>query len=88
MFVWVYACMPKRTTVVFDDEVYEMLVLESIRRYGSTKGISKVLNELLKEKLGARNELLELLYSEKEFHVDEEEFNVFRKKLSRGAETR
>jgi predicted CopG family antitoxin len=41
--------MPKRTTVILDDDIYEKLVRESIRRYGTTRALSRVLNELLRE---------------------------------------
>ena len=42
-----------RTSVYIEDELYKKLVEESIRRYGSTKHISKILNEklMLAEKL-------------------------------------
>lgn len=50
--------MSKRTTVLLEDPVYEKLVKESIRRYGTTRALSKVLNELLRESLSAKHELL------------------------------
>ena len=42
-----------RTSVYIEDRLYRKLVEESVKRYGSTKHISKVLNEklLLAEKL-------------------------------------
>ena len=80
--------MPKRTTVILDDDVYEKLVRESIRRYGSTRALSRVLNELLRESLSARYELVKLLYSEKIAGVSGEEFERFRRELSRGFEDR
>lgn len=82
------ACMPRRTTVVLDDDVYEMLVQESIRRYGTARALSKVLNELLREKLGAVEELLQLIYSEKLVHVDQDEVEELRRELSKRFEER
>ncbi len=75
--------MPKRTTVILDDDVYEKLVRESIRRYGTTRALSKVLNELLRESLNGREELIELLYSEKIASISEEDFYKFRRELSK-----
>jgi len=80
--------MPKRTTVILDDDVYEKLVKESIRRYGSVKAISKVLNELLRESFSSRNELIELIYSEKIVSISTEEFEKFRREVSRRLEER
>ena len=80
--------MPKRTTIILDDDVYELLVMESVKRYGTTKAISRVLNELVRRQLNARKELLELIFSEKEIEVNEEEFEESRKELSLGAEKR
>ena len=47
-----------RTSVYIEDRLYKKLVEESISKYGSTKHISKVLNEklLLAEKLKARQD--------------------------------
>ncbi len=80
--------MVKRTTILLEDEVYEKLVRESIRRYGSSKAISKVINELLKESLSARNELLELIYSDKVAAIAIEDFEAFRRELSKRIESR
>ncbi len=80
--------MPKRTTVILDDDVYEKLVRESIKRYGTTRALSKVLNELLRESLNAKHELLQLIYSEKITEVSTEEFEKFRRELSRRFEER
>jgi len=41
--------MPKRITVILDDDAYEALVRESVRRYGTARTLSQVLNELLRE---------------------------------------
>ncbi len=75
--------MPRRTTILLDEDVYELLVRESIRRYGTAKALSKVLNELVREALASRHELLELIRSEKIVNISEEEFNQFRRKLSK-----
>ncbi|RLG82011.1 MAG: hypothetical protein DRO40_08705 [Thermoprotei archaeon] len=75
--------MPKRTTVILDDDVYENLVRESIRRYGTTRAISKVLNEILRDSLSGRRELIRLIYSEKIAEVSIEEFSEFRRELSK-----
>ena len=75
--------MPKRTTVILDDDVYENLVRESIRRYGTTRAISKVLNEILRDSLSGRRELIRLIYSEKIAEVSIEEFNEFRRELGK-----
>jgi len=42
------APMPK-TTVLLDDELYRELVQESLEKYGSTRKLSRVLNEKLRE---------------------------------------
>ena len=75
--------MVKRTTILLDDDVYEILVRESIKRYGTTRALSKVLNELVREALSSKRELLELIYSEKIASVSEEEFSGFRRELSK-----
>ena len=75
--------MSRRTTVLLDDDVYERLVEESIRRYGTVRALSRVLNELLRESLSARYDLIKLIYSEKLVEVDEEEFEGFRRELSK-----
>ena len=75
--------MPRRTTILLDEDVYELLVKESIRRYGTARALSKVLNELVREALASRHELLELICSEKIVNISEEEFSQFRRKLSK-----
>ncbi|BES81850.1 hypothetical protein [Pyrodictium abyssi] len=80
--------MPRRTTVILEDDVYEKLVEESVKRYGTARAISRVLNELLREAFRARKELLELIYSEKLVYIDEEEFEETRRELSERLATR
>ena len=75
--------MPRRTTVILDDDVYERLVRERVRRYGTVRALSRVLNELLRESLGGGEELLQLIYSEKLAEVSQEELEEFRRQLSR-----
>jgi len=43
--------MPKRTTIILEDDIYKMLVEESIKRYGNVRSLSKVVNELLDKAL-------------------------------------
>ena len=74
--------MPRRTTVILEDDVYEKLVEESVKRNRTARAISRVLNELLREAFRARKELLELIYSEKLVYIDEEEFEETRRELS------
>ena len=80
--------MPKRTTVVLDDDIYEMLVRESIRRYGTTRALSKVLNELLRERANSMRELMQLIYSEKLVWIDQTEIEKLRRELSKRFEER
>jgi len=80
--------MPKRTTVILDDDVYEMLVRESIRRYGTTRALSKVLNELLRERANPMKELMQLIYSEKLVWINQAEVEKLRKELSKRFEER
>ena len=80
--------MPKRTTVLLDDDVYEMLVRESIRRYGTARALSKVLNELLRGEVNSMRELVQLIYSEKLVWVDQAEIEKLRKELSKRLEER
>lgn len=40
--------MTKRTSIILEDDFYEMLVRESIRRYGTVRAISRVIKDLLK----------------------------------------
>jgi len=78
--------MPKRTTVLLEESVYKRLVEESLKRYGTVKAISKVLNELLKDALKGKKEVMRLIYSEKVARTTAKEFEEFRRKLSRRLE--
>jgi len=79
--------MSKRTTLLLEDEVYERLVEESLRRYGTVRAVSRVLNELLKESFKGREEVIRLIYSEKIAKTTAKEFEEFREDLSRRLES-
>jgi hypothetical protein len=68
--------------VLLDEDIYERLVAESLRRYGTVKAMSKVLNEMLKESLKGKEEVIRLIYSEKVAKTTAKEFEKFREKLS------
>jgi hypothetical protein len=68
--------------VLLDEDIYERLVAESLRRYGTVKAVSKVLNEMLKESLKGKEEVIRLIYSEKVAKTTAKEFEKFREKLS------
>jgi hypothetical protein len=74
--------MPKRTTLVLEDKVYERLVRESLKRYGTARNISKVVNDMVEEKTGRREGIMDLIYSEKIAETSAREFEQFRRKLS------
>lgn len=82
LFICLYAYMP-RTTINLDDKVYELLVKESIKRYGTTKAISKVINELLKKELKGDAALKRLLEKKKVVKISNKEFEEFRRELSK-----
>ena len=77
--------MPKRTTIILDDDVYEILVKESMTRYGTMRALSRVLNELVKEAIRLRwlVKVKSILRSEKKIKINVEGFYEFRKKLSK-----
>ncbi len=78
--------MSKRTTILLDDDVYEKLVNESLRKYRTTKAMSKVANELLKRALRGQTKVLELISSKKIAKTSSREFESFRRELSRRLE--
>jgi uncharacterized protein (UPF0335 family) len=41
-----------KTTVILDDDLYKRLVEEAIERYGSTRTLSRLINEKLREARG------------------------------------
>ena len=79
--------MSKRTTVLLEDEIYEKLVEKSLAKYGTVKAISKVLNELLKESLQSKEDVLRLIYSEKTARTTAKEFEESRRELSERLES-
>jgi predicted CopG family antitoxin len=72
--------MPKRTTLVLDDAVYEKLVRESMKKYGNARNISKVVNDLVGGKKQRSADLMKLIYSKKVAKTTAREFEQFRKK--------
>jgi hypothetical protein len=43
-----------KTTINIEDELYEEIVRESIKKYGSTKNISRIINQRLKISRGRK----------------------------------
>ncbi|MCE4610393.1 MAG: hypothetical protein F7B17_00285 [Desulfurococcales archaeon] len=80
--------MPRRTTLILDDDVYEMLLRESIRRYGTSRALSRVANELLRRALKSVDDIVRLVYAERYVKVTAREFEEFRRRLSRELEER
>lgn len=74
--------MPKRTTLVLSDETYEKLVNESMKKYGSARNLSKVVNDMVEKKATDKLDIMELIYSEKLARTSEREFEQSRRKLS------
>jgi predicted CopG family antitoxin len=79
--------MFKRTTILLEEEVYRRLVEESLKRHGTTKAVSKVVNELLKKALKGKEEILNLLLSKKVAKTSVKEFECFRRELSKRFES-
>ncbi|MEM3726828.1 MAG: hypothetical protein QXG49_00340 [Candidatus Bathyarchaeia archaeon] len=79
--------MFKRTTILLEQEIYKKLIEESLRKYGTTKAISRVLNELLKNAFKGEAEVLNLLLSEKIARTTVKEFEEFRRGLSKRLES-
>jgi len=79
--------MVKRTTVMLDDDIYPKLVEISLRKYGTVKALSKVVNELLKDALMGKEAIIRLIYSDKIAKTTAREFEEFREELSGKLET-
>jgi len=79
--------MSKRTTILLDDDIYEKLVRESLRRYKTTKAMSKVANELLKRALKGEAKILDLVFSEKIAKTTAREFEASRRELTKRLES-
>jgi hypothetical protein len=73
--------MSRRTTILLDDDIHQRLVNESMRRYRTTKAMSKVANELLKKALKDEAKILDLVFSEKVAKTSVKEFETFRREL-------
>jgi predicted CopG family antitoxin len=79
--------MSRRTTILLDDDIYQKLVNESMRRYRTTKAMSKVANELLKRALKGESKVLDLIFSEKLVKTNVKEFETFRRELAKRFES-
>lgn len=79
--------MSRRTTILLDDDIYEKLVNESMRKYRTTKAMSRVANELLKKALKGETNVLELVFSKKLAKTNVKEFETFRRELSKRLES-
>lgn len=79
--------MSRRTTILLKDDVYEQLVQESLRRYKTTKAMSKVVNELLQASLRGEADILNLILSKKIAKTTAKEFEGFRRQLSKRLES-
>lgn len=79
--------MPRRTTILLDEDVYKRLVEESLRRYGTTRALSEVVNQLIRKALRNEAELLSLIFSDKITKTTSKEFEEFRRELSKRLET-
>jgi len=88
LYVIEVSIMPKRVTILLDDSVYEAVVLESIRKYGTAKKISRVINEILGQHLLRKkfDDVIKLLQKPKKVQIDEEDFFKFRRELSKRLE--
>ena len=66
--------MVRYLTLLLDEEIYEMLIRESIIIYGVVKAISKALNEILRERIKDNKKLIDLINSEKLAKITQKEF--------------
>jgi hypothetical protein len=84
--------MPKRITVIIQDDTYAKLVQESIQRFGSPRAISKVIDALVREnkdaKRHAQKDIVRLLHSKKVAKVSQKELERDRHELSMSFENR
>jgi hypothetical protein len=81
--------MPRRrTTLVLEDSTYTKLVEQSLRRFGTPRAVSKVVDIMVEESTAkdprAREKgILKLLYSKKVARTTSKEFERDRTELSR-----
>jgi len=84
--------MPKRTTIVIQDDTYSKLVQESIQRFGNARAISKVIDTMVKEnkdaKKQAEKDIVRLLHSKKVAKVTQKELEWDRHEMSKSFENR
>ena len=79
--------MPKRTTVVIQDDTYAKLVQESIQRFGNARAISRVIDAMVGEissskKREAETKLAKVLHAKKVAKVSQKELERDRHELS------
>jgi predicted CopG family antitoxin len=79
--------LSRRTTILLDDEIYEKLVSESMKRYKTTRAMSRVANELLRRALKGEAKVLDLIVSEKVASTSARELQTFRRELSKRLES-
>ena len=79
--------MSRRTTILLEEDLYRRLIEESVRRYGTSKGLSRVANELLRRALKGETDILNLIFSEKIARISAREFEESRRELSRRLES-
>jgi len=72
---------------MLNEDVYERLVEESLKRYKTTKAMSKVVNDLLKGALKGEADILSLILSKKVAKTSAKEFEEFRRELSKRLES-
>lgn len=75
--------MTKKTTVLLDDSIYGRLAEESLKKYGTTKVMSRVLNEILRKAMKDKGDIIRLIHLKKIAKTTSEEFEEFRKELSK-----
>jgi len=73
--------------MLLHDDVYERLVRESLRRYKTTKAISRVANEMLQASLRSEASIMNLIFSKKIAKTTAKEFEEFRRQLSKRFES-
>jgi hypothetical protein len=76
--------MPKRrTTLVLEGSTFDKLMEESLRRYGTSRSVSKVVDTLVEESIGSKEQsILKLLYSKKVAKTTSRELEKERIRLS------
>lgn len=75
--------MFKRTTTLLEEDICKRLIEESLKKYGTTRAVSRVLNELLRKAFKGESQVLSILLSEKVARTTVKEFEEFRRELSK-----